>query len=304
MVSIESNAALAQTSTTPVVGVSPSSLSFTAVAGTNPPVQYITVSNTGGGTLSWSSTDNSGWITADASGTNSGSIPVTVYSYGNPSGTYSATVTITAAGYPSQTKTVPITVTVTNSSGANTSPTIAYSPTSLAFSGTVGGANPTWKAINISNTGGGTLSWTISENTNWLYVSQTSGTNTGTVHASVSLSGLTAGTYNGTITISAAGASNSPKTIPVSLTLSSTTTSLKSATLTWAANGETDLAGYKIYRATSPGAYGGAIATVGKTTSYSATNLSPNTTYYFVITAYDTAGNESSFSTEVSKSIY
>jgi len=58
--------ALAQTSSTPVIGVSPTSLTFTTVQGSaNPPTQYINVSNTGGGTLSWSSTDNSGWITAN-----------------------------------------------------------------------------------------------------------------------------------------------------------------------------------------------------------------------------------------------
>ena len=300
---IESGAVLAQTST-PVVGVSPSSLSFTAVqGGANPATKYISVSNTGGGTLSWSSTDNSGWMTADASGTNSGTIPVNIYSQGGvPAGTYSATVTITVAGYPSQTKFVPITVTVTSSSGGSTSPTIGYSPTSLSFSGTVGGSNPAGKAINISNTGGGTLSWTISENASWLSVSRTSGTNTGSVTVSPNLSGLAAGTYNAAITITATGATNTPKTIPVSLTVSSTTTN--SATLTWTANAETDLAGYKIYLSRTPGSYGAPIRILGKTTGYTATGLTTGVTYYFVITSYDTTGNESAYSNEVSKSIY
>lgn len=292
------------TSTTPVIGVSPTSLSFTAVAGgANPATQYISVSNSGGGTLSWSSTDNAGWMNAIASGTNTGTIPVAVFSSGYPAGTiYSGTVTITAAGYPSQTKTIPITFTVTSATSTSTSPTIGYSPTSLSFAGTVGGTNPAGKAISISNAGGGTLSWTVSDNSGWLSVSPASGTNTGTVTASANLSGLAAGTYNGTITISATGATNSPKTIPVSLTVSSTTA--KSATLTWTANVETDLAGYKIYRATTSGSYGAPIATLSKTTSYSATNLSTGTTYFFVITAYDSVGNESSYSNEVSKSIY
>jgi fibronectin type 3 domain-containing protein len=73
----------------------------------------------------------------------------------------------------------------------------------------------------------------------------------------------------------------------------------------WNGNTESDLAGYKVYRATSSGAYGAPIATlIGNVTSYVATGLQNGTTYFFVITAYDNAGNESVFSTEVSKSIF
>ena len=289
---------------TPLLGASPTRLYFTAVqGGANPATQYINVYNSAGGTLSWSSTDSSGWLTAVDSGTNSGTIPVKLSTSSLAAGSYSGTVTIKAAGYPSQTKLVPVYLTVSASSSAS-SPRIGYSPTSLSFSGTVGGTNPAAKSISISNTGGGTLSWTISEKATWLSVSPTSGTNARTVTASANISGLAAGTYNGTITISATGATNNPRTILVSLTVSPATTTKKSVTLTWTASVAPDLAGYKIYRATSSGAYGAPIATLGKTTSYSATSLSTGTTYFFVITAYDSAGNESSYSNEVSKSIY
>jgi len=117
----------------------------------------------------------------------------------------------------------------------------------------------------------------------------------------VNTAGLAAGTYNGTITVSATG--SSPKTVGVTLTVSAPLTS--SATLTWNPNTDADLAGYKIYRATASGAYGAALATVPVgTVTYQAMGLSANTTYFFVITAYDSAGNESSFSNEVSKSIF
>jgi len=297
---VHSGSVIAQTSGTPRLTVSPPSLSWTATAGgTNPGNYILWVSNTGGGTLSWTASESAGWLTASRSGTNNGSFPVYCNINGLAAGTYTANITITVAGYPSQTKTVPVSLKV--SGGSSSSPTIGYSPTSLSFAGTVGGTNPTSKAISISNAGSGTLSWTVSDNTGWLSVSPSSGSNTGTATVSANLSGLAAGTYNGTITISATGATNNPRAVPVSLTVSSTTTN--SATLTWTANGETDLAGYKIYRATTPGAYGGAIATLGKTTSYVATNLARNTTYYFAITAYDSAGNESSFSIERSKTI-
>ncbi len=71
------------------------------------------------------------------------------------------------------------------------------------------------------------------------------------------------------------------------------------ATLTWNANSEVDLAGYKVYFGTSSGAYGPAI-NIGKQTNYTVTNLGIGT-YYFAVTAYDTSGNESPFSLERSK---
>jgi beta-N-acetylglucosaminidase len=60
-----------------------------------------------------------------------------------------------------------------------------------------------------------------------------------------------------------------------------------------------------VYRATASGAYGAPVATLtGTGTNYIATGLQVGTTYFFVVTAYDTAGNESSTSNEVSKSIF
>jgi fibronectin type 3 domain-containing protein len=89
--------------------------------------------------------------------------------------------------------------------------------------------------------------------------------------------------------------STSPSTSPAS------SPSTGSLTLEWNANTEPDLAGYKIYSATSSGAYGAAIATAAaNATSYDATGLQPGVTYFFVITAFDAAGNESARSDEVS----
>ncbi len=103
--------------------------------------------------------------------------------------------------------------------GAPSSPTIGVSPSSLSFTATAGGSNPANQTISLTNTGGGTLNWTATDNASWLSLSPASGTAPSTLTASVSISGLAAGTYNGTITISATGATNSPLTVPVTLTV-------------------------------------------------------------------------------------
>jgi fibronectin type 3 domain-containing protein len=87
------------------------------------------------------------------------------------------------------------------------------------------------------------------------------------------------------------------------LTLNAASTS--SATLTWTANTETDMASYRIYQTTTQGVYGAPIATVpAGTATYTVTGLPLGSTYFFRITAVDSSGNESLPSNEVSKSIF
>ncbi len=70
--------------------------------------------------------------------------------------------------------------------------------------------------------------------------------------------------------------------------------------VSWNANTEADLAGYKLYYGTTSGVYELPID-VGKVTSYSVTvNPKVTTTYYVTLTAYDMSGNESPKSDEAS----
>ena len=77
-------------------------------------------------------------------------------------------------------------------------------------------------------------------------------------------------------------------------------------TLTWTANRESDLAGYKIYIGTASGTYSfpGSPFEAGTVTRYTVAGLPKGQTYVFAISAYDSTGNESGLSAEVSKSLY
>ena len=101
-------------------------------------------------------------------------------------------------------------------------PVLALAPASMSFTATAGGANPAAQTANVSNTGGGTLNWTASDNQTWLCVTPASGTGAGAVSVST-IAGLAAGTYTAPVTVTAAGATGSPKTIAVTLTVNPAT---------------------------------------------------------------------------------
>ncbi len=73
------------------------------------------------------------------------------------------------------------------------------------------------------------------------------------------------------------------------------------AILSWNANSESDLAGYRVYYGESR-PYSQRLD-VGNVTSYTVGGLLERRTYYFVVTAYDTQNSESGYSNEVSKTI-
>jgi glucose/arabinose dehydrogenase len=117
----------------------------------------------------------------------------------------------------------PISGQVLGTPSAPPPPTLSVAPGSLSFTATAGGANPASQSVSVSNTGGGSLSFTASDDATWLSVSPASGSAPATLTASANVAGLSAGTYNGTITVAASGASGSPKQIAVTLTVNAST---------------------------------------------------------------------------------
>src|SRR4029077_16940295 len=160
------------------------SLSFTAQQGSaNPATQTVSLSNTGGGTLSWTAIHNATGVTVSpASGTGNGTVTVSATGT-QTTGTQSGSLTLSATGATSVT--IPVSFTVT---AAPVTPTIGLSPTAFSFAATQGAANPTSQTLNITNPGTGTLTWSIADNANWLTLTPTSGTTTtGTSPATLSV---------------------------------------------------------------------------------------------------------------------
>jgi len=95
----------------------------------------------------------------------------------------------------------------------------------LGFAGEQGLADPLPQSLQVANTGGGTLGWSITPATvnggKWLSANPVSGSAPPTAAPSVAAGtcGLLAGSYTGSVAVSAAGATGSPQSVPVTLTV-------------------------------------------------------------------------------------
>lgn len=96
---------------------------------------------------------------------------------------------------------------------------------------------------------------------------------------------------------------SSSLTIPPSGSDSNNTATLSWGTPSTYSNGDplVDLSGYRVYYGTEPGNYSNSLD-VGDTNTYTITDLDSGKTYYFAVTAYNSASQESDFSDEVTKS--
>lgn len=109
-----------------------------------------------------------------------------------PTATTTYTLTVTDAASRTASDSVVVTVT-------QPAPALSASVQSLSF-----GSASTSMTFEVWNSGGQTLSYTLSDNAAWLSVSPTSGTSTGehdTITATVNRGGLADGNYNGVITV-------------------------------------------------------------------------------------------------------
>ncbi|MGP8244448.1 MAG: BACON domain-containing protein [Bryobacteraceae bacterium] len=216
------------TSSSGVLTLSQSSLTFNAVSGsTVPSPQTLTVSASSTISFTASATGTNGsitWLSIAPSGSlaTTQTLTVSVNQTGLSIGVYSGYITLVTS---SGTQTVPVTLNVTN--GSNT---LTVSPASLSFGYTTGGATPSSQQVSVTAAGSTAVTFTLAYSMtgagNWLVLTNTAGnaiaTGTNEVTGFAFLvytnpTGLAAGTYTGSISLTPVGGSTT--SIPVTLTV-------------------------------------------------------------------------------------
>ena len=109
---------------------------------------------------------------------------------------------------------------------AGSSPKLALSPSTLSFSATEGGSDPSGQSVAVNNSGAGTLaaiststSYGSGSGSGWLKTVAGGSANSQSVANAVSIAGLSPNTYSATVSVSATGAQNSPQSYSVILTV-------------------------------------------------------------------------------------
>ena len=165
-------------------------------------------------------------LSGPVNGTNSSDGSGNYNFIGLPNGSY--TVTPSKSGTTFTPSSQPVSINGSSVTGVNFSvvqiPVLSVSPTAVPFAATLGGSNPAPIAVNLTNTGSGTLSFTATSDSTWLAVSPGSGTAPQSLQLSASITGLAGGTYTGHITVTSTGAQGSPAVVTVTLTVSSAPT--------------------------------------------------------------------------------
>ena len=204
----------------PFIGCLPIQLNPNTAMGSNAQPETFTLCNAGTGTLSYSVTDDVGWLdvspsSGDLDAGQSEGLLVSYATAALPPGQYQATIHIDGgAGTSNSPQIVDVTLTV-NPAGT---PVLEVFPSTL-FQTSVFGETPSQQSLFIRNAGAGALNYTVAESEIWLDVRPSNGSSTGeTDEIRVSYytsSNLPEGTYAATIEIASPDAANSPEYVEV-----------------------------------------------------------------------------------------
>ena len=213
----------------PQLTVNNTAINFTFVQGATPGKAILTVTNKGGGAITFaasSSTTRGGqWLTVSpSSGTVTPSAAASLNITATPgtlaAGAYSGAITV--AGGTAGQIIVPVTMAISPSVSK-----ILLSQTGLSFTGVSQGGSVLPQSIGILNVGDGVMQWTAQASTftgsGWLSLSTTSGTvnrpflDVSFTNVLVNARSLATGVYYGSIQVSATGADNAPQTVLVVL---------------------------------------------------------------------------------------
>lgn len=203
----------------PFISLSVPAMEFVSEWRKNPSQQTFSVTNTGGGTLAWTASDDAPWLQASpASGLlgsgQSQSVSVIVSSQALAPGDYQGTISVGDPNIPGSPPTLPVHLRV------NPGPVIGLLPSSLSFS-VLQGADPAPRSFLVTNTGGGTLKWQATSDVPWLSVEPVSGSLSAgqarMVTVTVTSAEMEPGLFDGVISVADPDAMNTPRTLPVGL---------------------------------------------------------------------------------------
>lgn len=285
----------------------PSSVSFGNVADGNSNSQPIQISNNGNATLTVSQVIVSG----GANGFSTTGVSSQLVIQAGKSAMFNAvfgpngTGNVSGSVYLySNAPNSPLTI---NLSGTGVTPTrtLNASSTNVAF-GNVNSGTTASQNVILTNTGNADVSISsVSANGTGFSVygfnSLTTLTPNQTLALNIAFAPSSNGAATGTITVFS-NAANSPQTISLSGT--GVPVTQHSVALNWAASTTSGVVGYYVYRGTQSGNYTKISSSIA-TTSYtdSTVQSGQNITYFYVVTAVDGSGTESSDSNQVTATV-
>jgi hypothetical protein len=204
----------------PVIAIGPRSITHNITQGDNLPRATFTVRNAGSGRLNYAISEAYSWLSVSPGlGTSTGetdTITIAYYTALLGPGSHTAAISVADPNAANSSQTVTVTVNV-----ADPAATLSCSPISLTPKCNAGGY-PANGSFAVRNGGGGAMSYTITDDQPWMYVTPEDGTSPGdsdTINISYDTSSLPVGTYTGTITIASDQADKSVLTINVTLSV-------------------------------------------------------------------------------------
>jgi hypothetical protein len=288
--------------TQPQMSIVPASVSFGTVTVGQTNSQTVTLTNPGTANLNIAQSAGPG----TGFGLTGLALPLTLapgnsstftVSFTPTSGTSVSSSLTLISNAPNSPTTIPL-------SGAGSAQVLQLTPstTSLSFGSQALNASAT-QSVTLTNTGNAAVS-----------ISQVNVTGTGfTLNGSAPLVTLSAGqtasfsvTFIPTVAGSASGTASVVSTAansPLSISLSGSGAQPHSVSLTWSET-SSGVVGYNVYSSTQPsGPYSRLNSASVDTMAYTDNTVQSGQTYYYCVTALDSSGNESAFSTDVAVTI-
>lgn len=282
---------------TPQLHVQPDVLDFSTATTTLP----LTVQNsTGVGTLTWAGATDQQWLsispTTGTLTTNIQQVTVTVNRTGLQPGNNYGNVTITSNGGSIS---IGVVMVVINPNAPQLSVNLQH----LDFDSVT-----STRDLVLSNTGTGTLTWSLVDDQNWLSDNPTSGNigsgATSTVQVNVDRAGLQQNSYSGNLAISSNGGNMgvsvsmhvpSGGALPAPILNAPTNVQETSVSLTWTRITQPSFAFYRVYDATHSGVTESDIMVQeihdSGTNRCTVSNLLAGTQYFFKVYVYNSAGS-------------